>query len=58
MELKFLREGRVGEKEAAWDRTQTGHQQSWPSELGTSSFVTFSPSHVLETGPPGPGLPI
>lgn len=50
MELKFLREGRVGEKEAAWDWTQTGHQQAWPSELGTSSFVTFSPSHVLSLG--------
>lgn len=40
---------------------QTGHQQSWLSELGISSSVTFSPSHVLssaesflEPGPPGP----
>jgi hypothetical protein len=62
VEFKFHRAGRVGKKEPSWDQTQTGHQQLWPSELGTSSSVTFSSLHVLssgdsflETGPPGPG---
>lgn len=34
--LKILRAGRMGEKEPAWDQTQTGHQLPQPSELGTS----------------------
>lgn len=58
MELKFLRAGRVGEKEREWDQTQTGHQQSWPSELDTFSSVTFSGDSFLEPGLPGPGQPI